>query len=149
MADETFWQKLLGIAVGDVTYNSRRSLLCAISQPGQTAFHIYSVEKHSCIKLLKKSRWNPQYCSCKCYFIQNRYSLNLTIDFPLPSFELDPEGISLAAFDYNGKCFISNVDSSEHRLTKEVGSHTCIFLCMRYNLNHLFSYQSFSIQQSL
>lgn len=57
---------MLETGFGDVTYNSRRGLLGAISVEKETAYHLYHVgyssqKNNYCVKLLKKSKWQPQF----------------------------------------------------------------------------------------
>ena len=62
----------LDTGFGDVTYNSRRNLLCAIPLAEKAAYHLwdlgYSGQKSNYgAKLLKKSKWQSQYSSRRGY----------------------------------------------------------------------------------
>lgn len=49
---------------GDVTYNSRRGILGAISVGGKISYHLYSLATSKAgdiVKLIRKSRWHSQY----------------------------------------------------------------------------------------
>ena len=58
---------------GDLTYNTKRNLLGAISLSGKIAHHLFSVDtdcvntKES-VKLLRKSKWHSQYTNERCKF---------------------------------------------------------------------------------
>ena len=55
---------ILGSNYGDVTYNSRRGMLGAISVGQKTAYHLYNVttgKTGNTVKLIRKSRWHTQY----------------------------------------------------------------------------------------
>ena len=50
---------------GDVTYNSRRSILGAIPVEGKIAYHLYNFitgKTGNIVKLIRKSRWHSQHC---------------------------------------------------------------------------------------
>ena len=59
---------------GDLTYNTKRNLLGAISLSGRISYHLFFVDttclniKES-IKLLRKSKWDPKYANMKGKFI--------------------------------------------------------------------------------
>ena len=51
---------------GDLTYNTRRNLLGAISVGGKITYHLFSVNTNcvnvkESIKLMRKSKWHSQY----------------------------------------------------------------------------------------
>ena len=51
---------------GDLTYNTKRNLLGAISISNEIAYHLFSVDINGLnikgsIKLIRKSRWHSQY----------------------------------------------------------------------------------------
>ena len=51
---------------GDLTYNTKRNLLGAISLGGKIAYHIFAVDANylnikESVKLIRKSRWHSQY----------------------------------------------------------------------------------------
>ena len=51
---------------GDLTYNSRRSLLGAISVTGRIAYHLYKITTSKAgnnVQLIRKSRWHSQQSS--------------------------------------------------------------------------------------
>ncbi len=57
---------LLVVGFGDVTYNSRRSILGAIPVAGRIAYHLFNVDAKASnagdiVKLKRKSKWHSQY----------------------------------------------------------------------------------------
>ena len=54
----------LDTGYGDVTYNTRRCFLGAISVSGKIAYHLYNVttgKTGNIVKLIRKSKWHSQY----------------------------------------------------------------------------------------
>ena len=56
----------IDMGYGDLTYNTKRSLLGAISLSGKTAYHLFTVDTNclsikDCIKLTRKSKWHSQF----------------------------------------------------------------------------------------
>ncbi len=55
---------------GDVTYNSRRSILGAIPVTGRIAYHLFAIDTSASnaggiVKLNRKSKWHSQYSTKK------------------------------------------------------------------------------------
>ncbi len=60
----------LVVGHGDVAYNSRRSILGAISVEQKVAYHLFNVDAKasngdSIVKLNRKSKWHSQYSTQK------------------------------------------------------------------------------------
>jgi hypothetical protein len=54
------------VGFGDVTYNSRRSILGAIPVAGRIAYYLFNVDANASnaggiVKLSRKSKWHLQY----------------------------------------------------------------------------------------
>ncbi len=61
----------LAVGFGDVTYNSRRSILGAIPVTGRIAYHLLTVDisasnADNIVKLSRKSKWDSQYSTKEC-----------------------------------------------------------------------------------
>ncbi len=57
---------LLVTGWGDVTYNSRRSILAAIPVTEKISYHLFNVDAYASntkeiVKLNRKTRWSPHY----------------------------------------------------------------------------------------
>ena len=68
------------LGYGDVTYNSRRDVLCTISVGGRAAFHLFQVNynnhsRNNNVKLLKKMKWPSQHGTSSCNFMSPFLSL--------------------------------------------------------------------------
>ncbi len=56
----------LVVGFGDVTYNSKRSILSAIPVTGRIAYHLFTIDTSASnagviVKLSRKSKWHSQY----------------------------------------------------------------------------------------
>ena len=69
---------------GDLTYNTRRNLLGAISAEEKIAYHLFHIDIDSNIncnvKLHRKSKWHSQYSTFKG---NNKTYLSFLLDFSL------------------------------------------------------------------
>ena len=59
---------------GDITYNTKRNLLGAISLNKKIAYHLFTVDAiclnlKECVKLTRKSKWHSQYSNKEGKFI--------------------------------------------------------------------------------
>ena len=73
---------------GDLTYNTKRNLLGAISVTGKIAYHLFTVNTNcsnlkDSAKLIRKSKWHPQYKNddCKNYFLLSYFLKSNNNDF--------------------------------------------------------------------
>lgn len=108
---------LIVTGVGDVTYNSRRGLLGAISLNGKIAYHLYNIEFISAQKsgysgkLLRKSKWHSQYgTSLGNLFIFP--AIHLLLDNYISSFDFNHSGETAATLDCSGVCLLSDVGTN-------------------------------------
>ena len=56
----------LETGVGDITYNSRRSILGAVPLERKISYHLFTVDPNASktkdiVKLIRKSKWHSQY----------------------------------------------------------------------------------------
>ena len=57
---------VIDVGYGDLTYNPKRNLLGAISLNRKIAYHLFTVDTNCAnikesVKLIRKSKWHPQY----------------------------------------------------------------------------------------
>ena len=67
---------------GDLTYNTKRNLLGAISVSGKIAYHLFSVDANcstlqESVKLIRKSKWNSWHSQYD-YDYEGKFDLLLT-----------------------------------------------------------------------
>lgn len=59
---------LLVTGFGDVTYNARRNILGAISVTGKIGYHLFNIatsKTDETVKLIRKSKWHPQFSTVR------------------------------------------------------------------------------------
>ena len=115
----------LGTGYGDITYNSRRSILGAVPLNEKISYHLFNVGSNASktkdiVKLLRKSKWHSQ---------QSNHQHDRYIEFTIYSLEkvitgldLNPTGEYVVIIDWKGVCLISDVSTNNYTFHKEVRS---------------------------
>ncbi len=122
---------------GDVTYNSRRSILGAIPLGQEIAYHLFTIDTSASnaggiVKLNRKSKWHSQYNPQKgrrslfSRYLSFRYIQyllkTLHLDNFVVGFDFNTAGDSIATIDHFGVCFISDVNTNNYGFYLQVGN---------------------------
>lgn len=108
---------------GDVSYNSRRNILGAISLDKKVAYHLwiieYSQQKNNYnIKLLQKAKWHQFYSTeigiLLIFLILSAYLPNSYRENYVTGLEFNPTGEIVSTIDHYGVCLISDTNTNNH-----------------------------------
>ena len=120
------WIFSLGTGYGDITYNSRRSILGAVPVDQKISYHLFDVDSNATktkdiVKLTRKSKWHSQHSKH-----QSRSSSNLlySLESVVNGLDFNPTGEYVAIIDEEGVCLISDVDKNNYSFHLQFPSRT-------------------------